>query len=153
MVEHPRRLLLEDYIGIVINLGFLYVAYIGGGIEALIYLTAAAFMGPGFHICSMHFIAEHYLIMDNNSYTNDPMDPNVYDTFSYYGIINKVMFNGGYHVEHHDFPSISWRNLPKLRAMCPEFYENLPSHNSYFAVLIRFIFNHPGIYQRVKRRD
>lgn len=146
MVEHPRRLLLEDYIGIVINLAFLYAAYYVGDFGSIVYLMAAGFMGPGLHLCSMHFIAEHYLIMPENSHTNDPMDPNVYDTFSYYGILNKVMFNGGYHVEHHDFPSISWRNLPKLRAMAPEYYEHMPSHSSYFAVLMRFIFNHPGIY-------
>jgi sphingolipid delta-4 desaturase len=38
------------------------------------------------------------------------------------GWMNIPNLNMGYHIEHHDFPSIPWYNLPKLRAMAPEFY-------------------------------
>lgn len=97
----------------------------------------------------MHFIAEHYELTPNGSFTNDPEKAR--DTYSYYGPINYVIYNGGYHVEHHDFPTIPWRNLPKLKKLAPEFYKDLECHTSYLVVLFRFIFAHPGLFQRIKR--
>ena len=47
----------------------------------------------------------------------------------------------GYHNEHHDLPSIPWNNLPKLRAMAPEFYDNLKFHSSWTRLLFQFIFD------------
>jgi len=76
----------------------------------------------------------------------------VTDTFSYYGPMNSILYNGGYHVEHHDFPRIPYRKLPVLRKMCAEYYDTIPHHMSYFEVMFRFIFNHPGLYQRLKRK-
>jgi len=61
------------------------------------------------------------------------------------------MYNGGYHIEHHDFPRIPYRSLPKLKALAPEYYDTLEYHTSYIEVLLCFIFRHPGLYQRVKR--
>ena len=86
----------------------------------------------------MHFIAEHYVILFNENHQN-PGQSN--DTFSYYGPINYLLYNGGYHVEHHDFPRVSWKNLPKIRALAgPEFYDNLPYHTSYIRVMWEFIW-------------
>jgi len=48
-----------------------------------------------------------------------------------------VALNMGYHNEHHDLPSIPWNNLPKLRAMAPEFYENLKYHSSWSRLLFQ----------------
>jgi hypothetical protein len=74
------------------------------------------------------------------------------ETFSYYGPINLVALNMGYHNEHHDLPSIPWNNLPKLRAMAPEFYNNLKYHSSWSRLLFQFVFDKRySLYSRVER--
>jgi sphingolipid delta-4 desaturase len=66
--------------------------------------------------------------------------------------MNWVALNMGYHNEHHDLPSIPWNNLPKLRAMAPEFYENLKYHSSWSRLLFQFIFDKRySLYSRVER--
>jgi sphingolipid delta-4 desaturase len=58
----------------------------------------------------------------------------------------------GYHNEHHDLPSIPWNNLPKLRAMAPEFYNNLKYHSSWSRLLLQFVFDKRySLYSRVER--
>jgi sphingolipid delta-4 desaturase len=58
----------------------------------------------------------------------------------------------GYHNEHHDLPSIPWNNLPKLRAMAPEFYGNLKYHSSWSRLLFQFVFDKRySLYSRVER--
>ena len=92
----------------------------------------------------MHFIAEHYCLTSDTSYTNDPLKAQ--DTFSYYGSLNWILYNGGYHIEHHDFPKIPFRRIKKLHEIAGEYYKDLPHHTSYLKVLFTFIFNHPGLY-------
>jgi sphingolipid delta-4 desaturase len=58
----------------------------------------------------------------------------------------------GYHNEHHDLPSIPWNNLPKLRAMAPEFYQNLKYHSSWSRLVLQFIFDKRySLFSRVER--
>ena len=74
------------------------------------------------------------------------------ETFSYYGKLNRLTFNVGYHNEHHDFPSVPWIRLPQIRAVAPEFYEDLTAHTSWTRLLFRFLFD-PEItlYSRMTR--
>jgi sphingolipid delta-4 desaturase len=108
----------------------------------LAYLTASTLVGMSLHPCAAHFIAEHYAYAEG------------VETYSYYGILNVVSFNSGYHNEHHDFPNVPWTNLPKLRAMCPEFYETMPQHTSWVWVMWKFITDpNIGVHNRIKRLD
>lgn len=106
---------------------------------AIIYLLCAAVLGQGFHIAAIHFLAEHYMLTPKMAKVTDPNE--ALDTFSYYGPFNSILYNGGYHVEHHDLPLIPYRNLPKIREIAPEFYETLPYHTSYLTVMLTFIFS------------
>ncbi len=75
----------------------------------LFYLLLSFCFSIGLHPVGARWIQEHY--------TNDPEQ----ETYSYYGPINRICLNMGYHNEHHDFPTIPWNNLPKLRALAPEY--------------------------------
>ncbi len=108
----------------------------------IFYLGCSMFFSIGLHPVGARWIQEHY--------TLDPGQ----ETFSYYGPINLVALNVGYHNEHHDFPSIAWNNLPKLRKMAPEFYDSLRSHTSWCRLLIQFVFDRRySLYSRVERAN
>jgi sphingolipid delta-4 desaturase len=110
------------------------------GWPALLYLAFSFFFSVGLHPVGARWIQEHY--------TNDPDQ----ETYSYYGPINRVALNMGYHNEHHDLPSIPWNNLPKLRAMAPEFYDDLKYHASWSRLLFQFIFDpRYTLFSRIER--
>jgi len=112
------------------------------GLQALGYFLMSSFLAGSLHPCAAHFIAEHYLW--------DGLDQ---ETYSYYGPLNLLAYNVGYHNEHHDFPSIPWTRLPALRALAPEFYDTIPSHPSWPMVIVNFIRDPDvGIFARAKRR-
>lgn len=103
------------------------VVYYTMGTKALTYLFLSTFLGSSFHPLAGHFVAEHYEWAKGH------------ETYSYYGILNKLTYNVGYHNEHHDFPRIAGARLPDLKRIAPEFYENLPSHSSWVGVMWRFV--------------
>jgi sphingolipid delta-4 desaturase len=110
------------------------------GWAGFLYLVFAFFFSIGLHPVGARWIQEHY------TYDFDQ------ETFSYYGPINRVALNMGYHNEHHDLPSIPWNNLPKLRAIAPEFYSSLKYHSSWSRLLFQFIFDgRYSLYSRVER--
>ncbi len=110
------------------------------GWAGLLYLGFSFIFSVGLHPVGARWIQEHY--------TNDPNQ----ETYSYYGPINRVCLNMGYHNEHHDLPSIPWHNLPRLRAMAPEFYNNLKFHSSWTRLLFQFIFDKRyTLFSRIER--
>ena len=108
------------------------------------YLALSIFFGFGLHPVAGHFIHEHYL-WDSEQ-----------ETYSYYGPLNKVTLNLGYHVEHHDFPGIPSARLPELHALARPHYASLVSHDSWTGVMWRFVkdssLGHHSRFTREKRR-
>ena len=100
------------------------------GWTALLYLFLSFWFSVGLHPLGARWIQEHYLTLSPDQ-----------ETYSYYGRLNGINLNVGFHNEHHDMPSIPWNNLPKLKALAPELYEPLLAHRSYtkpvFSVSVR----------------
>lgn len=116
---------------IVANMAVIIVAdvliWLYAGPGAFFYLLASTFFALGLHPLGGRWIQEHYAADAGQ------------DTYSYYGPLNRVCFNMGYHVEHHDFANVPWNNLPKLKRAAPEHYEGLTSYRSWTAVVWRFV--------------
>ncbi|WP_026995124.1 fatty acid desaturase [Flectobacillus major] len=113
------------------------------GWPALAYLGASFMFSVGLHPLGARWIQEHYLVLDKNQ-----------ETYSYYGGLNTINMNVGYHNEHHDMPSVPWNNLPKLKATAPEFYDNLKYHTSFTKLFFTFLFSQEvGLYSRIVRKE
>ena len=125
---------------IVAGYDILVAVYFGPG--ALLYLGLSYFFSIGLHPLGARWIQEHYL-------TSPPQE-----TYSYYGPLNTVALNVGYHNEHHDLPSVPWNRLPRLKAMAPEWYDNLVSHRSWSRLLWRFLSDPQiSLYSRILRTN
>ena len=110
------------------------------GWSGLLYLVFSFAFSIGLHPVGARWIQEHYTYDETQ------------ETASYYGPINLIALNVGYHNEHHDFPSIAWNRLPRLRALAPEFYDTLRYHTSWTRLLFDFIFDpRYTLFSRVER--
>ena len=124
------------------------------GPRALAYLIVSSFLAGSLHPCAAHFIAEHYIFAKTIQQAKQPEDVPVPETFSYYGPLNILTYNVGYHNEHHDFPAVPWTRLPQVYQIAKEFYEPLPHHTSWPMVIWDFILDHNvGLWCRVKRAE
>jgi sphingolipid 4-desaturase/C4-monooxygenase len=123
------------------------------GWNAMTYLLLSSFLAGSLHPCAAHFISEHYVFARSTVEGGQmPKDVPVPETYSYYGPLNILTYNVGYHNEHHDFPAVPWTRLPKLHSVAKEFYEPLPYHKSWPLVLWQFVLDKEvGMWCRVKR--
>jgi sphingolipid delta-4 desaturase len=129
---------------LAIQIGVNAAVYLAWGPKALAYLALSLFFSIGLHPLGARWIQRHYLVDGGADQ----------ETFSYYGLLNAVTFNVGYHNEHHDFPSVPWNRLPRIRAAAPEVYEDLSAHTSWARLLVRFLFDRNiSLYSRVIRED
>jgi sphingolipid delta-4 desaturase len=127
-------------LNIAVTCAFDYVVVVWFGWNALIYLFASLVFALGLHPLGARWIQEHYTVSPHQ------------ETFSYYGPLNRLALNVGFHNEHHDFPAIPWNRLPKLREQAREFYDGLTSQPSWPGLLIRFIFDSRySLHSRVLR--
>jgi sphingolipid 4-desaturase/C4-monooxygenase len=117
--------------------------YLVLGPKALVYFGLSLFFAIGLHPLGARWIQRHYLTAEGPQ-----------ETFSYYGFLNVLAFNVGYHNEHHDFPSVPWNKLPRIRAIAPEVYDNLSYHTSWTRLLLRFLFDSKlSLFSRMLRQD
>lgn len=139
---NPKNPIKLEYLNTFIQLSFDYLMYQTFGIKIILYMVSGSLMAMGCHPVAGHFISEHYMFRKGH------------ETYSYYGPLNLVTFNVGYHNEHHDFPFIPGSRLPEVRKIAPEYYDTLPSHTSWTKVLYDFITDPSiGPYARIKRKQ
>ena len=141
------------YLNIAAQVAFDVVVLRYLGWYSMTYLLLSSLLAGSLHPCAAHFIAEHYVFQQSTT-RGGKMPGNVPtpETFSYYGPLNMLCYNVGYHNEHHDFPAVPWTRLPKLFSLAKEYYEPLPHHKSWPWVLWQFIMDREvGMWCRVKR--
>lgn len=110
------------------------------GLPGLLYVLFSTIVGLGLHPVGARWIQEHFVITEGQ------------ETYSYYGPLNAIQFNIGYHNEHHDFPAVPWRYLPKIRQIAAPYYDSLTSHQSWTKVLWRFLSDpHVTLESRIER--
>ena len=99
------------------------------GAGPFVYLLASSILAIGLHPLGARWIQEHFALVPGQ------------ETYSYYGPLNRVSFNVGYHNEHHDIVTIPWSRLPRVRQIAPEFYANMHAYYSWTELLVHFLRN------------
>lgn len=128
----------------VVQMAFNVAIWVLWGPVAFFYLLLSLFFGIGLHPLGARWIQRHYMTGDSDEQ----------ETFSYYGPMNRVAFNVGYHNEHHDLPSVPWNRLPEVRKAAPELYDTLEYHTSWTKLLLRFIFSRElSLFNRMIRSE
>ncbi|MGV3708971.1 MAG: fatty acid desaturase [Gemmatimonas sp.] len=125
-----------------VQITFNVAVWIFLGPKAFLYLLLSFFFSVGLHPLGARWIQEHYLTQGTQ------------ETYSYYGRLNLVAMNVGYHNEHHDFPSVPWNRLPELKRQVPEAYDSLHAHYSWTKLLLRFLFDQEiSLFSRILRKN
>ncbi len=129
---------------ITVQLLFDVVVYMVWGVDPLLYLMLSVFVAGGLHPCAGHFLSEHYVFDPSGSQ----------ETFSYYGSLNMLTWNVGYHNEHHDFPYVPGSRLPLVYKIAAEYYEPLIKCDSWVHSIYRYITTPAiGPHCRIKRKQ
>lgn len=110
------------------------------GAWGLGFLALSVLFSLSLHPVAAHFVHEHYVFHPGQ------------ETYSYYGPLNRIAFNVGYHVEHHDFMNIPGSRLPQLHRRLASIYQPMASHSSWTKLLIEFIWRTDvGVPSRIVR--
>jgi sphingolipid delta-4 desaturase len=87
MFIHPKPIHILEVVNLIIALGFDGIMLYFFGIKTASYFLISTLLGLSIHPISGHFIAEHYIFKEG------------YETYSYYGPLNAITYNVGYHNE------------------------------------------------------
>jgi sphingolipid delta-4 desaturase len=132
-VVRPRRLtrvrLLDGWtiVNIVVQVLAMALLAVWAGGGPFKYLVASTVFAIGLHPLGARWIQEHFALVPGQ------------ETYSYYGPLNRLSFNVGYHNEHHDIVTVPWSRLPRIRRIAPEFYDGLHAYTSWTSLLVRFV--------------
>ncbi|MDT3402424.1 fatty acid desaturase [Mucilaginibacter terrae] len=126
----------------VVQLSFTAAIAYFFGWSAVLYLVLSFFFSVGLHPLGARWVQEHFLTHGEQ------------ETKSYYGRLNFPNLNVGFHNEHHDFPSVPWNNLPKVKALAGRHYDDLGHHTSYTRLLFEFLFDRElSVFSRTARSN
>ena len=129
-IQHPLRpsflIMVNAFVQILFNVAIIVIF----GWPMLRFLVYSIYLAGGLHPCAGHFLSEHFLFARTEK---------AQDTFSYYGALNLLTWNVGYHVEHHDFPNIPGSRLPKCNAIASRHYRSLQTCASWSYALVQFV--------------
>ena len=140
-IRDPRALDGKIQLNILTQALFSALIYALMGPKAVAYLVASFWFSVGPHPLGARWVQEHWLVLDNHQ-----------ETYSYYGPLNGINLNIGYHNEHHDFPSVPWNLLPEVKRRAPEFYDDLNCHRSMVGLFFRFLFDQEiSLFSRIVR--
>jgi sphingolipid delta-4 desaturase len=118
------------FIGNILLIALMWVLVVHfWGWAAAAYLLLSAYLSVGPHPAGAHILQEHIGFEGGKNHA------------SYYGVINWISVNLGYHLEHHDLPHVAGWRLPQVRKMAPEFYAEHFVHRSRAIGLWRFVFD------------
>jgi len=135
----PTRMMAFN---LTLQLSYDAAIYYCFGLNAVLYLLLSTVVCGSFHPTAGHFLSEHLEVVKG------------IETYSYYGPLNYVTYNVGYHNEHHDFPFVPWSRLPLVKQMAAEYYDPLPVCNSWVGIIWMYVTDPKlGAYSRVKRRQ
>mmetsp|Transcript_5585 Transcript_5585/g.8228 ORF Transcript_5585/g.8228 Transcript_5585/m.8228 type:complete len:347 (+) Transcript_5585:75-1115(+) len=143
MIERPKGLTQTIIVNWIVQMIFNVALIHYFGWAPMLYLFAAMMLGMGINPISGHYISEHFVAHPSQ------------DTYSYYGPLNILAFNVGYHVEHHDFPNIPGSRLYRLREIAPEYYNDRLYHTSWVKVIYDFIMTdgYSGLNRKKVNKD
>ena len=87
VLVNPKPINIWEVINFFIILCFNGLMYYYFGMKTALYFISSTGLGLSIHPISGHFIAEHYVFNQG------------YETYSYYGPLNAITYNVGYHNE------------------------------------------------------
>ncbi|HVY26351.1 MAG TPA: fatty acid desaturase [Polyangiaceae bacterium] len=135
--ERPQRWEWLNYATQAVTVPLMAWAF---GAWGLGFLMLSVFFSLSLHPVAAHFVHEHYVFHPQQ------------ETYSYYGPLNRIAFNVGYHVEHHDFMNIPGSRLPELHERLASIYRPMASHSSWTGLLLEFICRTDvGVQSRIVR--
>lgn len=107
--------------------------FVAVSVAALLFLWLAfGWMAALYQIWSLSIFRGKAGITNlGQSLAEHPGDDTENPTRSQYDWLNWLLFNTGYHHEHHTYPQVPWTRLPRLRMLAPEIF-NQVEPRSYF---------------------